>query len=128
MKFYIDLGNLVPDLHWTFDVDESDKTYEVNSVNENVGRILSGTNIVPGHGRYGSVAYFDGGDSGIFINNLTSSCFLNPRLCKQGLAFSFWINWEQWGSEPFITSPCKFGFFEISLSNQTFGNTSILEE
>ena len=85
------LGSTVPDLHWTFDVNENNETYEVNSVTENVGRILSGTKIVTSNERYGSVAYFDGRHSGIAVDNLTSSCFLNASTCKQGLAFSFWI-------------------------------------
>ena len=89
-------GNLISDFHWAFDVNENNKTYEINSVTHNIGRILKGTTIVRSNERYGSVAYFKGDDSGIIIDNVTSYCYLNAGLCSNGLAFSFWINWERW--------------------------------
>ena len=110
-------GSLVPDFHWTFDVDENKNTYEVKSVTQNVGSMLSGTTAVPSNDRYGSVAYFNGKDSGIIIDNVTSSCFMNPGLCTKGLSFSFWINWQKWGTNPIITSSSKYWFaFIFSLS------------
>ena len=100
-------GNFVPDYQWTFDADENKNIYEVNSVTENVGLLMEGTKIVPSNERFGSVAQFNGVDSGIIIDNITSICFLNPALCTQGLSFSFWINWEKSGRAPIISSPSK---------------------
>ena len=100
-------GNFVPDFHWTFDVDDNRNTYEVKSAIQNVGRMRNGTTVVPSNERYGSVAHFNGEFSGIIIDNVTSSCFMNPGLCTQGLSFSFWINWQKWGREPIFSSPSK---------------------
>lgn len=100
-------GDLAPDLHWTFDVSENQKTHEVNSPTANVGRMLNGTKIIISNERFGSVAYFSGENSQIIIDNLTSSCFLSPSLCGQGLSFSFWINRVQDGKDSFIQSPSK---------------------
>jgi len=98
-------ASLVPNLHWTFDVDENKNTYEMRSVTQNVGNMLSGTTALPSNERYGSVAHFNGKDSGIIIDNVTSSCFIDPGVCIQGLSFSFWINWQKWGTNPILASP-----------------------
>ena len=104
------VGSAVPDLHWAFDFNENNKTYEVNSVTENVGQILHDTQIVPSNERYGSVAYFDGRHSGIVIDKLTSSCFLNASTCKHGLTFSFWIKHDVKNNSIALSSPsmCKY--------------------
>ena len=103
-------ASLVPNLHWTFDVDENKNTYEMRSVTQNVGNMLSGTTALPSNERYGSVAHFNGKDSGIIIDNVTSSCFIDPGICTQGLSFSFWINWQKWGTNPILASPSKYLF------------------
>eukprot|EP00112_Aurelia_sp_Birch-Aquarium-sp1_P002681 Seg13.2 transcript_id=Seg13.2/GoldUCD/mRNA.D3Y31 product="hypothetical protein" protein_id=Seg13.2/GoldUCD/D3Y31 len=98
-------GQVVPDFHWPFDHNILGDTYEVNSVTENVGRILNGSEIVGSEERYGSVAHFRGvDDPGIIIDNITSTCFLDPGSCSTGLSFGFWINWKEWGSAPFFVS------------------------
>lgn len=97
-------GSIVPDFHWTFDVSYAQEIFEVSSATDNVGALFNGTMIDGDSERYGSVAYFDGVNSGIFINNLTSSCFLDPGLCEEGLTFSFWLKRVKQTGQSFLSS------------------------
>ena len=103
--FYYDINYLLfpfvntafpaADYHWKFDASSSGFTYESSSQSLNKGLLYPGTKIVPDSNRTGKVAYFNGTNSGIAIDNFQSNCFVYPSTCDKGLSIAFWIKWTK---------------------------------
>ena len=102
----------MPDLHWKFNSNPIDGfVNEVNSTIANRAFLLPGTKILNLH--CWTVAEFNGNNSGVFIDNSTEQCTLNPGLCKSGLSISFSVKWPRNGTEVNNGSLVSSGNFSI---------------
>ena len=90
--YVIILGAPTPQLQWKLDYSSPDGyTNDTKSSSQNRALLLPGTSIKATANSTAKTMYFNGTNSGLLINNITSSCFANPGTCYSGLAISFWI-------------------------------------
>lgn len=106
--------SLVPEISWDFkNVFENGKVYPEEKVesqrstlitSRNIGDFLQGTSIEWDETMNAQVAYFNGTNSGVVVQNLTGLCMLRPRSCTNGFSAAFWMKWVKWKSYYIFTS------------------------
>ncbi|XP_066919491.1 uncharacterized protein [Clytia hemisphaerica] len=102
---------LDPDQVWQLNYYEGNKTFPENRTrnNTNIGTLYPGTAIEIDWSIESYIAFSNGQNSGIDIDQLSGICLTDLSTCVNGFSLSLWIKWDQWATD-FIISSSKFNW------------------